>query len=73
MSKKDIIKFEGVVTDLLPGAQFKVKIEEHDHTIIAHLSGRMRQNRITVIEGDRVEVEMTPYDMNVGRISYRFK
>lgn len=73
MSKKDVIKVEGTVTDLLPGTQFKVKVDDYDHTILCHLSGRMRQNRITVLVGDRVEVEMTPYDLQKGRISFRYK
>ena len=62
----------GVVTELLPNATFRVKLE-NDHEIIAHTAGRMRKNRIRVLAGDKVLVEMTPYDLTKGRITYRFK
>ena len=61
MSKEDAIEFQGVVSDLLPNAMFKVKLD-NDHEVIAHTSGKMRKNRIRVLAGDRVTVEMTPYD-----------
>lgn len=73
MAKEDVVKVEGVVEELLPGTQFKVKLDNFDHTIVAHLSGKMRQNRITVLMGDRVDIEMSPYDMTKGRITYRHK
>jgi translation initiation factor IF-1 len=73
MAKEDTIKVDGVVQELLPGTQFKVKLDDFDHTIIAHLSGKMRQNRINVLMGDKVEVEMSPYDMTKGRITFRHK
>jgi translation initiation factor IF-1 len=63
---------ELVVTELLPNAMFRVKLE-NDHEIIAHTAGKMRKNRIRVLAGDRVLVEMTPYDLTKGRITYRFK
>lgn len=72
MPKEDYIKVEGTVTEVLPGSQYRVKLE-NDHLVLAYLSGRMKQNKIHVIEGDRVDVEMTPYDLAKGRISYRHK
>ena len=72
MPKEDSIEFQGVVTELLPNAMFKVKLE-NDHEILAHSSGKMRKNRIRVLAGDKVTVEMTPYDLTKGRITFRWK
>ncbi len=72
MAKEEVLEFEGVVTELLPNATFRVKLD-NGHEILAHTSGRMRKNRIRVLQGDRVQVEMTPYDLSRGRITYRFK
>ena len=72
MSKEDAIEFQGVVSDLLPNAMFKVKLD-NDHEVIAHTSGKMRKNRIRVLAGDSVTVEMTPYDLTKGRITFRSK
>lgn len=72
MSKEDLMEFDGTVLELLPNAMFRVKLE-NDHEIIAHTSGRMRKNRIRVLAGDKVTVEMTPYDLTKGRITFRFK
>lgn len=72
MAKEDIIEFSGTVTELLPNAMFRVKLE-NGHEIIAHTAGRMRKNRIRVLAGDKVTVEMTPYDLTKGRISFRHK
>ncbi len=72
MPKEEALEFEGVVTELLPSATFRVKLD-NGHEIIATISGRMRKNRIRVLAGDRVLVEMTPYDLTKGRITYRFK
>ena len=72
MPKEGSIEFQGVVLELLPNAMFKVKLE-NDHEILAHSSGKMRKNRIRVLAGDKVQVEMTPYDLSKGRINYRFK
>ena len=72
MSKENAIEFQGVVSDLLPNAMFKVKLD-NDHEVIAHTSGKMRKNRIRVLAGDRVTVEMTPYDLTKGRITFRSK
>ena len=72
MPKEGSIEFQGVVLELLPNAMFKVKLE-HDHEILAHSSGKMRKNRIRVLAGDKVTVEMTPYDLTKGRITLRWK
>ena len=72
MSKEELIEFEGTVVELLPNATFRVKLE-NDHEIIAHTAGKMRKNRIRVLVGDDVLVELTPYDLTKGRITYRFK
>lgn len=68
---KDFIEAVGVVEELLPATNFKVKLES-GHVILAHLSGKMRMNRIRLLPGDRVKIEMTPYDLTKGRIVYRF-
>lgn len=72
MPKEGSIEFQGVVLELLPNAMFKVKLQ-NDHEILAHSSGKMRKNRIRVLAGDRVTVEMTPYDLTKGRITFRSK
>jgi len=72
MAKEEIIELPGVVSELLPHATFRVQLE-NGHEIIAHTAGRMRKNRIRVLAGDKVLVEMTPYDLAKGRITYRFK
>jgi translation initiation factor IF-1 len=72
MSKEDLIEFSGVIIEVLPNAMFRVKLE-NDHVILAHTSGRMRKNRIRVLAGDKVTVEMTPYDLTKGRITFRQK
>ena len=72
MAKEEVLEFPGEVVELLPNATFRVKLE-NDHEIIAHTAGRMRKNRIRVLAGDKVTVEMTPYDLTKGRITYRFK
>jgi translation initiation factor IF-1 len=72
MAKEELMEFGGMVTEVLPNAMFRVKLE-NEHEVLAHTSGRMRKNRIRVLTGDRVTVEMTPYDLARGRITYRFK
>ena len=72
MSKQDVIEVEGVVVEALPNAMFKVKLE-NEHIVLAHVSGKMRMNFISILPGDRVSLELTPYDLNRGRITYRFK
>lgn len=72
MTKEDLLEFEGVVTDILPDARFRVKLE-NGHEIIAYTAGRMKKFRIRTLVGDRVTVEMTPYDLEKGRVVYRHK
>ncbi len=72
MAKEELLEFEGTVMELLPNAMFRVKLE-NEHEVLAHTAGKMRKNRIRVLAGDKVKVEMTPYDLSKGRITYRFK
>ena len=72
MAKEGSIEFQGIVMELLPNAMFKVKLE-NDHEILAHSSGKMRKNRIRVLAGDKVTIEITPYDLTKGRITFRWK
>jgi len=69
---RDAIEIEGTVREVLPNATFRVTLE-NDHEVLAYLSGKMRQNYIRVLEGDRVKVEMSPYDLSRGRVTYRYK
>lgn len=71
MANKDIIEVKGVIEELLPATTFKVRLEDGP-VIIAHLSGKIRMNKIRMSIGDAVKVEMTPYDLTKGRITYRF-
>ena len=68
---KDVMEVRGTIDELLPGATFRIKLE-NDHEIIAHLSGKMRMNRIRLGVGDEVRIGMTPYDLSKGRITYRY-
>ena len=70
MSKQDLLEFKGKVTDLLPNAMFRVLLE-NGHVVTAHTAGKLRKNRIRVLPGDNVTVEMTPYDLTKGRIIFR--
>ena len=70
MPKEDKLQFEGEVLESLPNAMFRVKLE-NDHEMIAHISGKMRMHYIRILPGDRVTVEISPYDLNKGRITYR--
>ncbi|GAB4168799.1 MAG: translation initiation factor IF-1 [Roseiflexaceae bacterium] len=74
MSKKkqDMIEMEGTITEPLPNAMFRVQLE-NGHEVLAHISGRMRMNYIRILKGDRVLVELSPYDLTRGRITYRYK
>ena len=72
VAKEEAIEVEGTVVEPLPNAMFRVKLD-NDHIVLAHTSGKMRKNRIRVLAGDRVNVEMTPYDLTKGRITFRFK
>jgi translation initiation factor IF-1 len=72
MAKQGPIKVDGVVTETLPNANFKVKLD-NGHQILAHISGKMRMHFIKILVGDKVAIEMSPYDLNKGRITYRYK
>jgi translation initiation factor IF-1 len=73
VAKEDLIPAMGVIIDKQPNAFFKVQVEGTDHVVLAQISGKMRKNRIRILVGDRVSVEMSPYDMSRGRITYRYK
>ncbi len=72
MAKEELIEFQGTIVELLPNAMFRVKLE-NDHEVLCVTSGKMRKNRIRVLAGDKVLVEMTPYDLSKGRITFRYK
>ena len=71
MTKQDLLEFKGTVTELLPNAMFRVKLE-NNHEVLAHTAGKLRKNRIRVLTGDNVTVEVTPYDLTKGRIIFRY-
>lgn len=70
-AKQDVIELEGVISETLPGGQFRVKLIDNDHEIMCRVAGRMRRNYIKIVPGDKVQVELTPYDLTKGRITYR--
>jgi translation initiation factor IF-1 len=72
LAKEDVIEVEGTVTEALPNTQFRVELES-GHNVLAHISGKMRMNYIRILPGDRVKVELSPYDLSRGRITYRFR
>ena len=72
MAKEEMLEMAGTVEEILPNAMFRVKLE-NDHEVLAHTSGKMRKNRIRVLAGDKVLVEMTPYDLTKGRITFRYE
>jgi translation initiation factor IF-1 len=72
MAKEELLEFEGTVTEVLPDGNFRVKLD-NDHVILAYAAGKMRKVRIRTLAGDRVRVEMTPYDLDKGRINFRHK
>ena len=72
MVKQDSIKVDGVITEILPNTTFRVKLE-NGHEILAHISGKMRLHYIRILQGDKVSVELSPYDLSKGRITYRYK
>ena len=72
MSKQDVIEVEGRVVEKLPNARFQVELE-NGHVVLAHVSGKIRMNFIRILPGDKVTIELTPYDLTRGRITYRFK
>jgi translation initiation factor IF-1 len=72
LAKEDVIEVEGTVTEALPNTQFRVELE-NGHNVLAHISGKMRMNYIRILPGDKVKVELSPYDLSRGRITYRFR
>ena len=72
MTKEDVIEVEGMVTEALPNTQFRVELD-NGHNVLAHISGKMRMNYIRILPGDKVKVELSPYDLDRGRITYRFR
>jgi translation initiation factor IF-1 len=72
MAKQDLIRIDGIVEETLPNTQFMVKFD-NGHTVLAHISGKMRMNFIKILQGDKVTVELSPYDLSKGRIVYRYK
>ncbi|MDP8228848.1 MAG: translation initiation factor IF-1 [Candidatus Electryoneaceae bacterium] len=72
MAKEEAIKVDGTIKETLPNAMFKVELE-HGHTVLAHISGRMRMHFIKILPGDKVTLELSPYDLSRGRIVYRYK
>ena len=72
MAKEELLEMPGIVTELLPNAMFRVTLE-NDHEVLAHTAGKMRKYRIRVLAGDKVLVELTPYDLSKGRITFRYK
>ena len=72
MAKEELLEFDGTVKEVLPNAMFRVELD-NEHEVLAHTSGKMRRFRIRVLAGDKVTVEMTPYDLSKGRITYRYK
>ena len=73
MPKRDVIEVEGTVTESLPNAMFRVTLNEGGHSVLAHLSGKIRLNFVRIVPGDKVKVELSPYDPTRGRITYRFR
>ena len=73
MSKEDAIEVTATVLETLPNAMFKVELEDNQHQVLAHISGKMRKNFIRILPGDKVLVELSPYDLSRGRITYRYK
>jgi translation initiation factor IF-1 len=72
LAKEDVIEVEGTVIEALPNTQFRVELD-NGHNVLAHISGKMRMNYIRILPGDRVKVELSPYDLSRGRITYRFR
>ena len=72
MAKEDVIEVEGTIAEALPNTQFRVELD-NGHNVLAHISGKMRMNYIRILPGDRVKVELSPYDLSRGRITYRFR
>lgn len=73
MAKQDVIEVEAVITEALPNAMFKAKLKDNDMVVLAHVSGKIRMNYIRILPGDRVTIELSPYDLTRGRITFRHK
>jgi translation initiation factor IF-1 len=73
MAKEDVIEVEGIVREPLPNAMFKVELIENGHEVLAHVSGKIRMHFIRILPGDKVTVQLSPYDLSRGRITYRYK
>lgn len=73
MAKEDVIEVEGIVKEPLPNAMFKVELLENGHEVLAHVSGKIRMHFIRILPGDKVTVQLSPYDLSRGRITYRYK
>lgn len=73
MAKEDVIEVEGIVKEPLPNAMFKVELVENGHEVLAHVSGKIRMHFIRILPGDKVTVQLSPYDLSRGRITYRYK
>lgn len=73
MAKEELVKFNGTVTECLPNALFRIKLDDVETEIIGIISGKIRKNKIKILAGDRVEIEMSPYDLSKGRIVFRYK
>ena len=72
VAKEELLQIDGIVSEVLPNAMFRVKLD-NEHEVLAHTAGKMRKYRLRVLAGDRVSVEMTPYDLSKGRINFRYK
>ncbi len=73
MAKQDVIEVEAVITEALPNAMFKAKLKDNDMVVLAHVSGKIRMNYIRILPGDKVTLELSPYDLTRGRITFRHK
>lgn len=71
MAKDDLIEVEGIVEEVLPGNMFRVKVDNMSHTLVCYMGGKLKQHKIRVILGDRVKIELSPYDLTKGRVTYR--
>ena len=71
MAKEELLQFPGIVQDVLPNTTYRVALEDQDHTVLAHLSGKMKKNKIRCLVGDKVDLEVSAYDLSKGRIVYR--
>ena len=73
MAKEDVLSYNGTVTEILPGQMYRIELEKNQHKLIGYASGKIKKNKIKILVGDRVEVEISPYDLSKGRITYRHR